>query len=49
MRFSDSRLGDAILIEPDQMDNEGGYFTQTIDRSQLAARGLVGEFAHSSY
>lgn len=49
MRFSDSRLGDAILIETEPLDIAGGYFTRTIGRAELTARGLVGDFARSNY
>lgn len=52
MKFMDCRLGDAMLIETDQVNNVnngGGYFTRIIDRSELTAHGLVGEFVRSNY
>jgi len=49
MKFSESKLGDAMLIEVDRDSNERGYFTRTIDHAELTAAGLVSGFVRSSY
>ncbi len=49
MKFSESTLGDAILIEVEQDADQSGYFTRTMCPAELAAHGLVGGFVHSSF
>ena len=49
MKFTESKLGDAMLIEVELHEDERGYFTRTMCQSELAANGLTGEFVRSSY
>ena len=40
MRFTQTPLAGAWLIEPDRNEDERGFFARTYDRDELAARGI---------
>ena len=40
MRFTQTPLAGAWLIEPDRNEDERGFFARTYDRDELAARGM---------
>jgi dTDP-4-dehydrorhamnose 3,5-epimerase len=49
MKLTESKLGDAKLVEVEPHEDEHGYFTRTIGRSEFAANGLAGDFIRSNY
>jgi dTDP-4-dehydrorhamnose 3,5-epimerase len=45
MKFTETRLGGAYLIEPELDPDERGFFARTWSRSEFAARGLDPELS----
>jgi len=45
MRFSETRLSGAYLIEPELQPDERGFFARTWSRSEFTARGLDPELS----
>jgi len=46
--FQDLDLAGALVIEPERLEDERGFFARTWCREELAARGLVGTIAQCS-
>ncbi|MDX6718813.1 MAG: dTDP-4-dehydrorhamnose 3,5-epimerase [Solirubrobacteraceae bacterium] len=46
MRFEETPLRGAWVIEPDRVEDERGYFARTYDRDEFAARGIELPVVH---
>ncbi len=48
MRFTETKVAGAFLIEPELLTDERGFFARTWDREELEARGLNPRLAQCS-
>ncbi|GGK29271.1 dTDP-4-dehydrorhamnose 3,5-epimerase [Salinarimonas ramus] len=48
MRFSETPLAGAFLIEPEPIADPRGFFARTVDREAFAAHGLDADFVQAS-
>jgi dTDP-4-dehydrorhamnose 3,5-epimerase len=48
MKFEPTRLADAVLIEPDRIADERGFFARIFDADAFAAAGLVTDYPQVS-
>lgn len=48
MRFIETNLAGAWIVEPERLEDERGYFARTFCREEFAANGLETEFVQAS-
>jgi dTDP-4-dehydrorhamnose 3,5-epimerase len=48
MRFTETKVAGAFLIEPEPIADERGFFARTFDRDAFAARGLATDWPQCS-
>lgn len=48
MRFIETELGDAYIIEPSLIEDERGFFARTFCQNEFAKQGLVTKFVQSN-
>lgn len=48
MKFEQTPLAGAFVVNPDRMEDERGFFARTYSHDEFVARGLVSDFVQSS-